>query len=461
MGLPDSRGALWHAAWLGELFRQGVSFALQFAAPNLITPQVDEQGKARPGLPFYTKGTYWAAWLWRHTMGDAFVGSDVSGTGATAVRAYATRSQSGVSLMLLNTDPDESKRVEVAMDGLEGAVLARLVRLSRREYFWLNGRPDAKPYDMLNPALWDRGPAFETIDPAALRNLELVPESVTVLEFASGKLPRAPSPSVTTQAVAPNSGDSLELALPASLYAGDSIEGWAFARRGVAPQVEALPSPPGSISVTGPVRVDREKVRLSEGAGRFMVTTTGAGQAEIAVSAGPLSAKRKLSIIESIPRPTVFWDFEKLPARLKSDWKYSVDGNARPNQGVLRVDVGDFDPSKHKKRELLIVGELPGRDRLAKENIRGVVFDLKVSPDWVGPADAIVRIVMQSPANYWMVIGTVALAGHADWRHHELVTDAPASVAAMPQAYNVWFVLETKSRVRGSIYLDQVGLMVR
>jgi hypothetical protein len=50
---------------------------------------------------------------------------------------------------------------------------------------------------------------------------------------------------------------------------------------------------------------------------------------------------------------------------------------------------------------------------------------------------------------------------HADWRHHELVTDAPASVAAMPQAYNVWFVLETKSRVRGSIYLDQVGLMVR
>jgi hypothetical protein len=94
-------------------------------------------------------------------------------------------------------------------------------------------------------------------------------------------------------------------------------------------------------------------------------------------------------------------------------------------------------------------------------NIHGVVFDLKVSPGFVGSDDALVRVVMQSPANYWMVIGAVPLAGHEDWRHHELVTDARTCIDAMPQAYNVWFVLETKSRMKGSIYLDQVGLMVR
>ena len=169
-----------------------------------------------------------------------------------------------------------------------------------------------------------------------------------------------------------------------------------------------------------------------------MVTTTGAGRGN---RGERRAAQRETQTVDHRvdPPSTVFWDFEKLPARLKSDWKYPSMATLRPNQGVLRVDVGDFDPSKHKKRELLIVGELPGRIGSPRRTSAAWSSIWRSMPDWVGPADAIVRIVMQSPANYWMVIGTVALAGHADWRHHELVTDAPASVAAMPQAYNVWF----------------------
>jgi hypothetical protein len=362
--------------------------------------------------------------------------------------------------MLLNTDPDEATRIDLGVDDFVSGPL-RVTRLSRREYFWLNAMPGTKSYDMANPAYWDRGPSVQSLDPAALRNLELAPDSITVVQIARATLPNAELPSVATQAIAPHKGEDIELVLPSQIFVGDSVEGWAIARRGASPNVEALPLPAGSIHASGPLTIDRSPVRLSEGAGRFMVKATNVGDGQITLSAGSLVANHKLHVVPSVPRPTVFWDFETPTSNLKSQWKFALDGSIRPNQQVLRIDLGDFDPTKDKRRELVIIGELPGGDRLAKENIRGVVFDLKVSKELLDVADANLKIVMQSPANYWMVIGDVPLTGHQDWKHHELITETPAHFAAMPYAYNVWFVLEAKSRLRGAVYLDQVGLMVR
>jgi hypothetical protein len=60
-----------------------------------------------------------------------------------------------------------------------------------------------------------------------------------------------------------------------------------------------------------------------------------------------------------------------------------------------------------------------------------------------------------------MPLGSVKLSDHPDWKTITLVTDDPGQVKAMPEVFNLWFILSSKQPVFGSILLDRAGLMVR
>ena len=61
-------------------------------------------------------------------------------------------------------------------------------------------------------------------------------------------------------------------------------------------------------------------------------------------------------------------------------------------------------------------------------------------------------VVMQSPANYWMVMGSVPLAHARQWQTYKLMTEDPKLIEAMPYVHNVHFIVNSKSPIRGSIF---------
>jgi hypothetical protein len=113
-------------------------------------------------------------------------------------------------------------------------------------------------------------------------------------------------------------------------------------------------------------------------------------------------------------------------------------------------------------QDILKVSRLPGRDVLDRGNIRGVVFDLRVSSDFAcDDPDAGVMVVMQSPANWWMVLGEAPLGDAGEWKTYRFGVESEAHIKALPTALNVIFVLRAGEPARGSIYLDRIGFLVR
>jgi hypothetical protein len=60
-----------------------------------------------------------------------------------------------------------------------------------------------------------------------------------------------------------------------------------------------------------------------------------------------------------------------------------------------------------------------------------------------------------------MDLGRVPLAGNTEWKRHEVLFDRQSFVDAIGSAYNIWFVINSRKPVSGTILLDRIGLMVR
>jgi hypothetical protein len=255
----------------------------------------------------------------------------------------------------------------------------------------------------------------------------------------------------------------LEMHLPAEAYANDAVEVWVHARNSDddAPYPGDLPD--GSIRVSGGPQPDRNTVRLAEAAGRFFLRADGPGVARVAVAAGGARATARIRFKASVPKPRVLWEFEEreIPPGMSSHWALSFDGSIRPNQQVARIAVGGEQPRGDQKRSLLVL-DLPKDGALDRKNVRGVVFDLRTSGDFrCDDPGAAVQVVMQSPLNWWMPLGSVTLSDHADWKTVTLVTADPAHVKAMPEVFNLWFILQANRPVHGSVLIDRAGLMIR
>jgi hypothetical protein len=261
---------------------------------------------------------------------------------------------------------------------------------------------------------------------------------------------------------------ALRLVLPTEVYAGDQVEGWveAIVAGTDRPYPRALA--PATLKLEGQGQTDRPQVRLAEAVGRFFVEPTEAGKLTVIATAAGVegSARATLTAKASVPRPHIYWEFDE-PALdkdkdYKSDWKLSSDASAIPGARVARVDLPPGGVVTSDKQRLLLRVKLAGADQLNRANIRGVLFNLKVSPDFsCEDPNAHISVIMQSPANWWMPLGDIPISQARQWQSHTFNITNPKYIAAMPQAINVWFVLSAAKPAKGSVYIDRVGFMVR
>jgi hypothetical protein len=448
---PDTRGTLMHALWLGEMFKNGVAFSTHFQLFDTVLP----------GNPTVKSPGWDAFWLWRHAMGDTLVASTTEDSGT--VSSYATRTDDGLAVMLANRDYEKPARVRVALQGFEAGAEGELLMVSRREYMWLDRNHDAPAWEKPRSVEWDNGIGVKKIKAGKSMTVDLPPASLAVLRLpkTDGRLADIKPP---TAAVSADAKLRLAIWVPSTTsYADTPVEGWVLAYDGA----ESLPYPgklaDASLKVTGPAKADRAKVRMSESAGRFVITASQPGTVKLEARMGGQVARATILFVTSVPRPTVFWEFEdEKPQGVRSQWKLTSDPGIRPNQRVLRVEPEGDNPSVSKKRDLVIIDRMPDREKLKKENIRGVFFDIKTGEDFKCDDPKIrVTVVMQSPKNWWMQLGSASLAGLKDWKTVTMPLDKPDHIKAVSDTNNVWIILEADKPVFGSIYVDRAGLLVR
>jgi len=141
------------------------------------------------------------------------------------------------------------------------------------------------------------------------------------------------------------------------------------------------------------------------------------------------------------------------------------DLTQRANRAVARVDLpaSGADPNAQDgQKQLLGINQFPEDSKLNRSNIRGVVFDMKTSPDFVcDDPDAHVLVVMQGPANWWMKIGTIPLRDAKEWQSHQLDITNEEYFKALPSEGSLRFVFEGNKPAKGSVYFDKIGFMVR
>jgi hypothetical protein len=446
----DVFAAIWTSLFVGEMFRNGVTFANQW--------DVFTHGRGGSLIltepPYARKTQYWAFWLWRHYMGDSLLECSLDGPGS--LKAFATRSEDALYIMALNSSHNDEVVLSAHIEGFEPAPQGEEAVLSCRQCFWnhLENRPE-----------WSGKPLVLPVDVARSFVVTVPPSAIKCV-----RIPAAGRPGLSERAIqgqemlARDHGPAeLRVLIAPSGYADTEVEGWVLACRAGTNDPYPVPLPNARLEVTGPAQADRAAVRLAEAAGRFALRPTGPGEVTITASLADRSAGAKVVFEPSVPRPQVLWEFEAetLGRGYRSDWALRTDDSVRPNQRVARIDVPGVVPDQQHR--LLLLLDLPGDLRLRRENIRGALFDLMASPELkCDDPNASVEVVMQSTANYWMPLGSLPLAeARRGWKTYTFMVTDEGLIRAMPQVYNIWFILHADKPVTGAVFIDRVGLMVR
>jgi hypothetical protein len=453
----DLFSGLWSSVFLGEMARNGVAFANQWDCFTHYPPSgngfaliLDENGKHT------RKAEYYALWLWNHYMGYRLLQATSS---SKLIYTYASRSDDAVYVMLVNGDQDREAHVNVQLSGFTPAQTGELVTMTSREYFW-NG-------DIKRPQ-WSNGPRSEALKTGQTFTATIAPFSVTYLRIPSQGTPAAAAgPSVAQKA--PEAKPELRLLLPGEVYVGDQIQGYVMAVQAGTDQPCPDVLSPADLSASGKAKFDRSHARLAESLGRFVVQPETAGEMTITADSGGVKVSKVMAVKPSVPRPVIFWDFTTPKATDKdvfhSDFVLSEDLTRRANRAVVRVDLpAGGAVTSEKTRQLLQVQRLPGPDKLKRENIRGVVFEVMTSSDFAcDDPDARIEVAMQSPADWWMVLGSVKLKDLKEWKSVQVDVTQEKHIKAMPSAGNVWFLLtNAKDKpAKGLVYFDHIGFMVR
>ena len=227
------------------------------------------------------------------------------------------------------------------------------------------------------------------------------------------------------------------------------------------------PLAPASITADAPAALDRTHINLDGSVGRFSIRPTHTGRLTLTVHSGDATATHTILVKSSVPRPVITWDFTSPPATdpqtFSSDFTLSQDDTKRANREVARVELPATGAAPDgKNHTLLQIHQFPEGDKLKKDNIRGVVFDVMTSSDFLtDDPNASISVVMQGPANWWMPIGTVPLKGNGAWKTHTVEVTLEDQIRAMPSIGTINFILNANKPARGSIFFDHVGLMMR
>jgi len=444
-------GGLWSSIFLGELAKNDVSFATQWDCfSNLFADEHDDYAR---------KSEYYSLWLWNNYMGNRLIATDSSDK---TVYTYASRSDHAVTVMLVNTDKNREAKVDVQLAGITPAAAGETATVGSREYYY---NAQTKHIG------WSTGARIEKVKTGADFEVTVSPFSITYVRIPDVKKPALSimaNQALSTKAVAIGKPE-LRFIMPAEMYVGDTVSGdlLALSAGSQLPYGGTLPA--ATLSADADVTFDHTTVRLADDVGHFTVKPTTAGVLTLTARSGDADATYQITVKPSVPRPIVFWDFANPAVTDKdvfgSSYSLSEDLTQRANRSVPRVDLpaeGAKPDAPDGTKMIFKVNRLPGAEKLDTSNIRGVIVDAKVSPDFsCDDPDACILVTMQSPANWWMKIGTIPLREVKEWKSYQLDITNEDYFKALPSASNLLFVLQASKPAKGSIYFDHIGFMVR
>ena len=441
----DLLNGLWSAVFVGEMFRENVSFATQWDLLT-VTPEGGHgmfhfAGRCQP------KSQYWGLYLWSKYMGNQLVACELEGN--ENAYTFVTRDDERFYVMVVNISRDQFAEIELDMPGVQFANEGRMATLSHREYFW-------DPYK--HEPMWSRKPSEKRIPITG--KLDVPPYSARVFELPlKGHSLRAGS-EVENAEIQP-----LDILLPETATEDLPVEGWVFLQNDpedpkVANQIDAA-----KISVKGPAKLDIATVWLGEAAGRFYLTPTGAGRVTISAKANGATIERSIEILPVQERKEIVWQFEEPSStwNAASSFKVMGDDSIRPNQQVAAV-VLDGDLPTAGNDQLI---SLTPPNSLDKKRISGVVLDISVSSDFqCSDKNMGVRVILQSEMDHWIDLGSLTLENvRGSWKTLELKVPDPKYYAAMGSTYAVFIQLyqnaDEKVPVSGKVYLDNAGFILR
>jgi hypothetical protein len=445
--------ALWSTVFLGEMAKSGVAMATQW---DCFSDLIYLPKEPNEGVP---KAEYYALWLWNNYMGDRLVPAKSNGE---PVYTYASRTDDAVMVLLVNTDLEREAQVRVQLSDFDAADRGEIARVSSREYHW---------NDQEHRPQWSRGATIEEIKAGPELSVKLAPFSIACVRVPSRAKPGL-SPMAQEAVAAKKPAEAtpeLRLLLPAEMYAGDSVRGELLATAAGSEMPFHGVLAPAQVTADAEATFDRTQVRLADAVGHFTVKPAAAGELTVTAQSGDLKVSKTIHVKPSVPRPVVFWDFSSPPVTDKEIFSSSLSLNEdltqRANRAVARVDIPAdiaLPQGRDKHMYVLTIGRLPEDGKLNKGNIRGVIADMKTSPDFqCDDPNACLLVTMQGPANWWMKIGTIPLQGATEWQSYQLPVTDEEYFKALPSAGNVHFVLQTSKPPKGSIYLDRIGFMVR
>jgi hypothetical protein len=454
-GMDNGRlfSGLWSSIFLGEIAKNGAHMAHQW---DLFADLVYDLGG---GKGFVRKAEFYALALWNNYMGDRLIPATVSDP---AIYSYASRSDNSLSVMLVNTDKDREAKVNLKLSGFTPAGTGEVARVTSREYHYNAA---------VKRMFWSTGPRIEPLKTGSNFSVTLAPFSITYVRVPDRAKP-ALSPmaqkALTPKKAVPGTPE-LRFVVPEETYAGDQVYGEVLAMNSGSEEPYPGTLAPATLSANGEAGFDRQQVRLAEAVGYFHMKPTVPGELTITVQSGNTKATHRILVKPSVPRPVVFWDFTNPLVTDKdtfsSSYTLKEDLTQRANRAVARIDLpadGARPDVDDKDRMLLAVGKLPEDAKLNKANIRGVIVDMRTSEDFASDdPQARIVVVMQSPANWWMQLGEIPLKDATAWKSHQIDVTNEEYIKAMPSAMNVFFVLRTSKPVKGSVYFDRIGFMVR
>lgn len=443
----DLLNGLWSAIFVGEMFREGVTFATQW---DLLTSTPEGghglfhfAGRCMP------KSQYWGLYLWSKYMGNQLVDSELAGS----ENAYAvvTRDNERMYVMVVNVSRDEFAEIKLDVPGVAFAAEGRMATLSHREYFWDIYKHEPR---------WSRKPNESRFAIKGEVGLDVPPYTARVFELPfKGKALRAGA-EVENAEIQP-----LAILLPESAPADLPVEGWVFLQNDPQDPKVGKQFDAAKISVSGPAGTDVATVWLGEAAGRFFLAPSGDGTVTVRAKAGDVAVERTIEILPVKERREVFWQFEDAPDDwdAESSYKLVADDAVRPNQQVAAVMLnGDVPTSGNDK---LAVFSIPAS--IPKDRIAGVTLDVSASADFqCDDEDISLRIVLQSEMDHWIDLGELPLKKvRGKWRTLELKLPDPKYHKAVGKTYALFVQLNQNSAeklpVTGKVYLDNVGFILR
>lgn len=462
----DLMNGLWCTMWVGEMFRNGVSFANQWDMMT-ATPTgghglfyFDQFDFERPDVPqdimdyeFDTfnptcvpKGQYWALWLWSHWMGDELVQSSLSSS--DDLYSVVTRNDTGLQILFVNRSREQAETVQLqSSEAL--ADRAAAIQLSHREYFW---NPNSRKPQ------WSRRP--EAVEIELGNEITVPPFSALVMQVPFKGTPLVIKKRENAAIRAPRvflDPPTCQLVLPESTPEDVPVEAWVLAP-GIAPCSANIPAKFVGLKIDGPATISRDSVRISEGAGMFYITPTGTGT--VTVTAGNATATLKSEAVQE--RTEVLWTFEEEHDGIGSDYSFSLNDTVNPNQKTAAIRMDNS-----RGGNLLNIRSIP--ENIPKERTGGFACQIKASHDLAcDDPHANLQVVFQSSADHWIPVGSIllkdidkTLATHDEWETIEFKIEDHANLPAMKWLYAIRIQLNASKPVTGELYMNDAGLILR